>query len=295
MPSMVSKFITFAKGMTVTGLLSSQNYQFDLKGLLKDGMLDLVQESHPKKTAAFLDMYFKDPIKTDEQKGTSQLEKGQLFVRNLSSKGLKINDGSTDVQLFSVAFRDLELDDDKSFVFGKILDGFTFLDGLEFLSQSAETSSTGGDISPKRTPQSFKVRRISKFNDMTVKLLQNKIMERVTHQIQMNMLKQQISEKESKMEKMAIESDQKDRDMSEFMLEIAQLCSEGTDTTNRDEITYNLTEKLQSLEDKNKQLNEFLSSKKQQNQNLTDKNTQIQTKYDKLKGKCNELSTKIKE
>ena len=53
--------------------------------------------------------------------------------------------------------------------------------------------------------------------------------------------------------------------MSEFMLEIAQLCPEGTDTSCRDEITYNLTEKLQSYEDKNKLLTETLSSKKQQN------------------------------
>ena len=36
----------------------------------------------------------------------------------------------------------------------------------------------------------------------------------------------------------------KDREMSEFMGELQQLCPDLTEITNRDEITLNLTEKL---------------------------------------------------
>ena len=110
---------------------------------------------------------------------------------------------------------------------------------------------------------------------MTVKLLQNKIMERVSLQISMAMLKQQIGDKESKIDKITLDCDNKDRDMSEFMGELAQLCPEITDLNNRDEITYHLTEKLQSYEDKNKLLTQAIDSKKQQNSNLMDKNKQM--------------------
>lgn len=33
--------------------------------------------------------------------------------------------------MFSLAYNDIDLGDQKSFIFGKVLDGFEFLDGLE--------------------------------------------------------------------------------------------------------------------------------------------------------------------
>ena len=46
-------------------------------------------------------------------------------------------------------------------------------------------------------------------------------MERVSLQINMAMLKQQIGDKESKIDKITLDCDNKDRDMSEFMGELA--------------------------------------------------------------------------
>jgi len=46
-------------------------------------------------------------------------------------------------------------------------------------------------------------------------------MERVSLQISMAMLKQQIGDKESKIDKITLDCDNKDRDMSEFMGELA--------------------------------------------------------------------------
>ena len=68
MPSMVNKFLTFAKGFQVSGLLSTQQFQFDLKGNMENGQIDLVQhDAQQKKVLAFLETYYKEPIKTDEQ------------------------------------------------------------------------------------------------------------------------------------------------------------------------------------------------------------------------------------
>ncbi len=94
-------------------------------------------------------------------------------------------------------------------------------------------------------------------------------------QIQMTMLRNQLNMKEDKIEKLTMDKDMKEREMSEFMGELAQLCPDLQDINNRDEITYSLTEKLQSFEDKNKFLTQALDSKKEQNQNLMDKNKQM--------------------
>lgn len=67
---MVSKFLTFAKGFHVSGLLSTQTFQFNLKAILKEDKIDLVQnDAQPKKIMTFLETYFKEPIKTDSQQG----------------------------------------------------------------------------------------------------------------------------------------------------------------------------------------------------------------------------------
>ena len=58
------------------------------------------------------------------------MQKGHLFVRNLSSKGLTLTD-APNFSMFSIAFNDIDHGDKKSFIFGKVLDGFEFLEGLD--------------------------------------------------------------------------------------------------------------------------------------------------------------------
>lgn len=106
---------------------------------------------------------------------------------------------------------------------------------------------------------------MSKFNDISVKLLQSKIMEKVKTQIQMTMMRQQLNNKEDQIEKITMDKDMKARELSDFMGELAQLCPDLQEVNNRDEITYQLSEKLQSYDDKNKLLSQALDSKKEQN------------------------------
>lgn len=56
--------------------------------------------------------------------------------------------------------------------------------------------------------------------------------------------------------------------MTEFMGELAHMCENSADPTNKDEITIYLSEKLQSLEQKNKLLQGAVEDKKIENKNL---------------------------
>lgn len=64
-------------------------------------------------------------------------------------------------------------------------------------------------------------------------------------------MRQQLNDKEDSLEKLMLDKDMKDKEMSEFMSELIKLCPDLHELNNRDEITAYLTEKLQSYSDKN--------------------------------------------
>lgn len=76
--------------------------------------------------------------------------------------------------------------------------------------------------------------------------------------------------------------------MTEFMGELAHMCENSADPTNKDEITIYLSEKLQSLEQKNKLLQGAVEDKKIENKNLQKKNKELADKFEQTKAKSDQ-------
>lgn len=124
--------------------------------------------------------------------------------------------------------------------------------------------------------------------------MQSKILERTNHQIQMAFMKQQMKQKQSKIEAMQVKQEQNERDLNEFMGELAHMCQQNSgDLTNKDDITIYLSEKLQSLEQKNKLLQGAVEDKKIENKNLQKKNKELTDKFEQTKAKSDQQTQQI--
>lgn len=62
----------------------------------------MVQEGPPKKALSFLQTFYKEPLKKDDQESQSKIQKGQLFLSNLNGKAATQANATT-FPIFSLA------------------------------------------------------------------------------------------------------------------------------------------------------------------------------------------------